>query len=106
MKIVCIGGGPASLYFSILMQQAYPESEIEVFERNRSDDTFGWGVVFSDETLDGFEEADPESFAAITQNFRRWREIETHFADSCTISTGHGFSALSRKRLLLILHQR
>lgn len=106
MNIVCIGGGPASLYFSILMRKAYPGSNIRVIERNRHDDTFGWGVVFSDETLDGFEEADAESFAAITASFRRWQNIETYFGGVCTVSTGHGFSALSRKKLLMILHQR
>ncbi len=66
MKIVSIGGGPAGLYFAILMKQAYPSTEITVLERNRPDDTFGWGVVFSDETLGAFEEAEPESFAEIT----------------------------------------
>lgn len=106
MRIVCIGGGPAGLYFSILIKKAYPDTEITVLERNRSDDTFGWGVVFSDETLSGFEEADPESYAEITANFKTWRDIETYYRGTCTVSKGHGFSALSRKTLLLILHER
>ena len=75
MKIVSIGGGPAGLYFAILMKKARPESEITVLERNRPDDTFGWGVVFSDETLGAFEDADAESFAEITANFKYWRDI-------------------------------
>ena len=66
MKIVSIGGGPGGLYFAILMKKAFPDVEIVVHERNRADDTFGWGVVFSDETLSGFEEADPESYREIT----------------------------------------
>ncbi|MFQ5349540.1 MAG: bifunctional salicylyl-CoA 5-hydroxylase/oxidoreductase [Thermoanaerobaculia bacterium] len=106
MRIVSIGGGPAGLYFSILMKKALPGAEITVYERNRPDDTFGWGVVFSDETLDNFERADPESFAAITANFRYWKNIETYYGGDCVVSTGHGFAALSRKTLLLILQER
>ncbi len=106
MKIVSVGGGPAGLYFSILMKKAYPETEISVVERNRPEDTFGWGVVFSDETLENFEDADPESFEEIRSHFKYWRDIETHFGDTCVVSTGHGFCALSRKRLLLILQER
>ena len=106
MKIVSIGGGPAGLYFAILMKKAYPQSEITVLERNRPDDTFGWGVVFSDETLGAFEDADPESFAEITASFKYWRDIETYYRGTCTVSTGHGFAALSRKKLLQILHAR
>ena len=106
MKIVSIGGGPAGLYFSILMKKALPGAEITVFERNRPDDTFGWGVVFSDETLDNFERADPESFAEITASFRYWKSIETFYGGECVVSTGHGFAALSRKKLLLILQRR
>ena len=79
MKIVCIGGGPAGLYFAILMKKALPGAEITVYERNRPDDTFGWGVVFSDETLGDFERADPESFAEITASFRYWKDIETFY---------------------------
>ncbi len=106
MKIVSIGGGPAGLYFAILMKKAYPGSRIRVLERNRAADTFGFGVVFSDETLANFEDADPETFQAITDNFIYWRDIETHYGGARTVSTGHGFSALSRKKLLLILQQR
>ncbi len=106
MNIAVIGGGPAGLYFALLMRKAFPETQIRVIERNRPDDTFGWGVVFSDETLDGFERADPESFAEITGSFKTWHDIETYYDGTCTVSTGHGFAALSRKRLLLILQQR
>ncbi|MCH9651217.1 MAG: bifunctional salicylyl-CoA 5-hydroxylase/oxidoreductase [Deltaproteobacteria bacterium] len=101
-----MGGGPAGLYFSILMKKAFPETDITVLERNRADDTFGWGVVFSDETLENFEQADSESFQEIQSSFKRWRNIDTYFDDTRITSTGHGFSALSRKKLLLILQQR
>ena len=106
MNIVCIGGGPAGLYFSLLMKKTFPEAAVQVVERNRADDTFGWGVVFSDETLSAFEEADPESFEAITDQFKYWRDIETFYGGEKVVSTGHGFCALSRKKLLLILHER
>ena len=106
MKVTCIGGGPAGLYFAILMKRAFPETEIRVIERNKADDTFGWGVVFSDETLSGFEQADPESFATIEESFRYWSDIHTYYADSMIASTGHGFCGLSRRRLLTILQER
>ena len=106
MRIVSIGGGPAGLYFGILMKRAFPEVEISVFERNRPSDTYGWGVVFSDETLENFEAADAESYRRISAEFRRWEDIETYRCGTRTVSTGHGFSALSRKRLLEILHER
>ena len=106
MKIASIGGGPAGLYFGILMKKAFPETTIDIYERNREDDTFGWGVVFSDETLGNFEQADEQSFAQITDHFRYWDRIETHYGGTCTVSSGHGFAALSRRRLLLILQER
>ena len=106
MKIACIGGGPAGLYFSILMKKSFPDSEITIYERNQPEDTFGWGVVFSDETLGNFEAADSQSFHEIRSQFRYWREIETYYRDTCVVSTGHGFAALSRKKLLLILQDR
>ncbi|MFN0241620.1 MAG: bifunctional salicylyl-CoA 5-hydroxylase/oxidoreductase [Planctomycetota bacterium] len=106
MRIACVGGGPAGLYFAILMRKSFPAARITVFERNRPDDTFGWGVVFSDETLSNFETADPESFAAIRAQFVSWSDIETYHAGACVRSTGHGFCGLSRKRLLEILHGR
>jgi anthraniloyl-CoA monooxygenase len=78
MRIASIGGGPAGLYFSILMKRAYPDAQITVYERNKADDTFGFGVVFSDETLGNFESADPESYAAIRESFAYWGDIETY----------------------------
>jgi anthraniloyl-CoA monooxygenase len=106
LRIVTIGAGPAGLYFAILMKKRFPEVAIRVLERNRPDDTFGWGVVFSDETLGNFEEADPETYAEITGSFRYWQSIETFYRSEKTVSTGHGFAALSRKKLLLILQRR
>ena len=106
MKIVSVGGGPAGLYFSILIKRILPGCDVTVVERNRPDDTFGFGVVFSDETLGNFEAADPATYRAITGNFIHWQDIETYYPGECTVSTGHGFSALSRKRLLLILQER
>ena len=106
MEIVSIGGGPAGLYFGILMKRAFPACRFTIHERNQADDTFGWGVVFSDETLDNVADADPESFAAIQDAFVHWTDIETFYRGSSVVSTGHGFSGLSRKRLLNILQDR
>ena len=75
MKVGIIGGGPGGLYFAILMKKAWPQNEVIVYERNRADDTFGFGVVFSDETLDTFETFDPPSYRAITEHFAYWDEI-------------------------------
>jgi anthraniloyl-CoA monooxygenase len=99
MKIACIGGGPASLYFALLLKKREPKIEIDVYEQNRADDTFGWGVVFSDETLGNFETADPESFARIQENFAYWTDIDTFYRGEKVTSTGHGFCGLARKRL-------
>jgi len=107
MKIASIGGGPAGLFFSILMKKAFPHVHIEIHERNRPEDTFGWGVVFSDETLDNLEEADPPSLQRIRAAFRYWDDIETFIGDAPPVrSTGHGFCGMSRKELLMILHER
>ncbi len=106
MKIACIGGGPAALYFALLLKKSRPDVTIDIHEQNRADDTFGWGVVFSDETLGNFETADPETYAAICASFARWTDIETFFGGEKIVSTGHGFSGLARKRLLQILHER
>src|SRR5437868_12660323 len=99
-KIVCVGGGAAGLYFAVLMKKAYPSCHITVFERNRSDDAFGWGVVFSSETLGHFEAADRESYDEIAKNFRYWENIDTFYGGTCVTSTGHAFCGLSRKVLL------
>jgi len=106
MHIVCIGGGPAGLYFSLLMKKAFPQVDIDVYEKNRADDTFGWGVVFSRETLGNLAEADDESYAEIEKRFAYWDDIETFLGDRKTVSTGHGFCGLSRKDLLLVLQER
>ena len=106
MRIVCIGGGPAGLYFSLLMKKSFPQLQIEVFEKNKPDDAFGWGVVFSKETLGNFRDADPESLAAIESRFAYWDDIETTVRGKTTVSTGHGFCGLARKDLLQLLHAR
>ena len=106
MRIVCLGGGPAGLYFSILMRKADPSCEVTVIERNRPDDTFGWGVVFSDKTMGGFREADPEVVDEIERSFRHWDDIDVHFEGRMIRSTGHGFCGIARKRLLQILQHR
>ncbi|HZN41175.1 MAG TPA: FAD-dependent monooxygenase [Planctomycetota bacterium] len=106
MKIACIGGGPASLYFAILLKKRAPGVEIDVYEQNKADDTFGWGVVFSDETLGNFETADAPSFARIRDSFTYWTDIDTFHAGQKVTSTGHGFCGLARVRLLQLLHER
>jgi anthraniloyl-CoA monooxygenase len=106
VKIACIGGGPAGLYLGILVKRSAPEHEVVVYERNRADDTFGFGVVFSDATLGHLAAADPESHAQITAKFARWDDIEIHAGGEVLRSTGHGFCGLERKTLLQILQAR
>ncbi|MDQ6826028.1 MAG: bifunctional salicylyl-CoA 5-hydroxylase/oxidoreductase [Candidatus Eremiobacteraeota bacterium] len=106
MNIVCVGGGPAGLYFAILMKQADPAHEIRVIERNRPYDTFGWGVVFSDQTLSNLREHEPKTHDEITQSFAHWDNIDVHFRGHIITSSGHGFSGISRKKLLNILQAR
>jgi anthraniloyl-CoA monooxygenase len=106
LKIVSIGGGPAGLYLAILMKKADPRHDVTVVERNRADDTFGFGVVFSDATLQGFGDADPATYAAITRSFAHWDDIDIHYKGEVVTSTGHGFSGLSRQVLLNILQDR
>jgi anthraniloyl-CoA monooxygenase len=105
-RVVCLGGGPAGLYAAILLRKALPAARVEVYERNRPDDTFGWGVVFSDQTMDNFRSADPESHSAIIGSFHHWDDIEVHFRDQVLRSSGHGFCGIGRKRLLGILQER
>ena len=97
MKIVCIGGGPAGLYLGILMKKADPANDVTIVERNRADDTFGFGVVFSDETVQNFADADPATYEAITRNFAHWNDIDIHYNGAVLTSTGHGFAGMSRK---------
>ncbi len=106
MKVHVIGGGPAGLYYAILMKKAWPQTEITVFERNRPDDTFGFGVVFSDQTLDRFEAYDRESYRAIIGHFSYWDDIEIHFRGTTHRVGGNGFCGCSRSTLLKILGRR
>src|ERR1700719_2305948 len=106
MKIAIIGGGPAGLYAAILLRKQRPSAEITVYERNRADDTFGFGVVFSDATLDNFEKYDAPSYRRITQEFAYWDDIAVHFRGSVHRVGGNGFCGCSRRMLLLILQER
>jgi anthraniloyl-CoA monooxygenase len=106
MKVHVVGGGPAGLYFAILFKKEWPAAHVTVLERNRPDDTFGFGVVFSDETLDTFEAHDPESYRAITANFAYWDDIEIHFKDTVRRIGGNGFCGCARTTLLRLLHER
>ncbi|HET7231959.1 MAG TPA: bifunctional salicylyl-CoA 5-hydroxylase/oxidoreductase [Longimicrobium sp.] len=104
--MVTIGGGPAGLYFALLMKKADPRHQVTVLERNRPDDTFGWGVVFSDQTLGNLRQADEESYRRITESFAHWDDIDVHFKGRTITSGGHGFSGIARKQLLHILQER
>jgi len=106
MNIVCIGGGPAGLYFALLMKQANPAHDVTVVERNKPYDTFGWGVVFSDATMDNMRVWDPETAAEIQLAFNHWDDIELHFKGEVFRSGGHGFVGIGRKMLLNILQRR
>ena len=106
MRIVCIGGGPAGLYFAILMKKLNPAHQITVVERNKPYDTFGWGVVFSDATMDNMREWDPVTADAIQVAFNHWDDIELHFKDHTIRSGGHGFVGIGRKMMLNILQER
>jgi anthraniloyl-CoA monooxygenase len=106
MKTLIIGGGPAGLYAAILLKKSFPSWDIEVIERNPADQTFGWGVVFSDETLEFFAHADSPTHEAIAKKFIHWRDIDVYRLDSCERSSGHGFSGISRQALLEILQDR
>ena len=105
MKIAIVGGGPAGLYFAILMKRRDPAHEVVVTERNRPDDTFGFGVVFSDATIAEVESADEETYRAITEHFVHWDDIDIHYRGQVIRSTGHGFSGMSRRSLLDVLQR-
>lgn len=106
MRVVCIGGGPAGLYFAILLKKQDPSHDIVVYERNRPYDTFGWGVVFSDQTLQNLAGADEPSKQDILDAFAHWDDIDVHFKGRTITSGGHGFCGIGRKRLLNILQDR
>ena len=106
MRIACLGGGPAGLYFAISMKLREAAHEIDLFERNRPDDTFGWGVVFSDQTVENLIANDPVSGAVIAGEFAHWDDIDVHIHGETIRSSGHGFIGIGRKRLLNILQDR
>ena len=106
MRAVCLGGGPGGLYFAISLKRRDPKHEVVVIERNRPNDTFGWGVVLSDETLANLQANDPESAARIHESFVYWNDIEVHYRGKVERSGGHGFSGIGRQRLLNVLQER
>src|SRR5258705_3286897 len=106
VRIVTIGGGPAALYFGILMKKADPSHEVTILERNRLEDTFGFGVVFSDATQNNLAAADPDTYDAMARHFAHWDNIDVHYRGQVITSSGHGFSGISRRQLLSVLGQR
>jgi anthraniloyl-CoA monooxygenase len=106
MRVACLGGGPAGLYFAISMKLRDPSHDVVVIERNRPDDTFGWGVVLSDEALGNLERNDRASAEAIRSNFAYWNDIAVIRGDEKVVSTGHGFCGIGRRKLLLLLQAR
>ena len=106
MKILCLGGGPAGLYFAISMKLRDPAHEVTVLERNRASDTFGWGVVLSDDALDRMQRNDPQSTAAIRDHFAYWDDIAVVRGPDRVVSGGHGFAGIGRRQLLVLLQDR
>ena len=106
MQVACLGGGPAGLYFAISMMRRDPSHQITVYERNRPGDTFGWGVVLSDQTLENMTANDPEGARAIEASLAHWDDIDVFFREERVRSSGHGFSGIGRKRLLQVLQDR
>jgi len=106
MNVTVLGGGPAGLYYALLHKKGRPQDQVTLYERNAPDDTFGWGVVFSDQTLENFRLADEETYEAITDHFAHWDDIDIHVRGRTITSGGHGFSGIARKVLLQILQQR
>lgn len=106
MRVLCIGGGPAGLYFALLAKKVFPSWEVILYERNPPDSTFGWGIVLSDATLGQLRAADSDSYDEIQKAFYRWEDIEIHFRGEVIRSGGHGFAGLARTTLLRILQER
>jgi len=106
MKVICLGGGPAGLYFAISMKLRDPSHEVTVVERNRANDTFGWGVVLSDDALSRMETNDPKSTQAIRDHFAYWDDIAVVHDGVRTVSGGHGFAGIGRKQMLILLQER
>ena len=106
MRVLVIGGGPGGLYTALLIKRRDPLAHVEVIDRNRPDDTFGWGVVLSDLAVANLRAADPESAASISSALHHWDDIEVHFGGETVRSGGHGFSGIGRHRLLAVLQER
>src|ERR1700745_1250811 len=106
MKIACLGGGPAGLCSAISIRLRDAAHDVPRCKRNRPDDTFGWGVVFSNETFDNITANDPASAQAIRQHFAYWDDIAVNYRGERIVSTGHGFCGIARKTLLLLLQER
>lgn len=106
MKVLCLGGGPAGLYFAISLKLKDASHEVVVIERNKFDDTFGWGVVLSDDALGNMVENDPKSVEAIRNNFVYWDDIAVHHKGHHIVSGGHGFAGIGRRKMLILLRRR
>ena len=106
MNVAIVGGGPAGLYLAIQLKRADSRHAITVHERNRPEDTYGFGVVFSDATMEDLATADPETFARLADRFHHWDDIDVHYRGTVLSSTGHGFSGLDRSALLATLADR
>src|ERR687884_741334 len=106
LRVLVVGAGPGGLYLAILLKKANPSACVEVVERNALDATFGFGVVFSDETLGYLQDNDEPTFREITDTFARWDAIEVRYRGELRLSRGHGFSGIARQRLLDILQRR
>ena len=106
MKILCLGGGAAGIYFAISMKLRDSSHQVTVLERNKANDTFGWGVVLSDDALARMQKNDPQSATAIRSNFAYWDDIAVVHNGVRTVSGGHGFAGIGRKTLLILLQQR